>query len=385
MHRDEIRSGNDAKEMKESEVTPQSQHITTRCIHAGTGIDKQTRAIRRPITMDNSYRLYDNMTELPQSFDWNDADHFSYPRSRHPNGRYLEERLAAMEGGEDCVVLSTGVAAITGTFFTFVSAGDHIISSRICYIGVHDFLTDHFAKRYGVELSMVDTTSPAEVRKAIRPNTKMIHIETPANPVTFVSDISAIAEIAKRAGIMMSVDSTWSGLTTQAPLRLGADLVMHSLSKYINGHGDGLGGAVIGRKDLITQIRIAAGVHLGATISPFNAWLLMRSAETLPLRMKRHCENALELAKFLESHPKVQFVRYPGLKSHPQHEIARKQMDGFGGMLNFGLKTEQENYFMLLERLKIITHAVCLGHTESLVQFYPQKGDYPELNVSELS
>jgi len=367
--------------MKQSDPMMRNYHITTRCIHAGAGIDKETRALRRPITLGNSYRLYDTVKELPASFDWNNTHQFNYPRSRHPNGRYLEERLASMEGGEDCVVFATGVAAMTGAFFTFLSAGDHLICSRICYIGVHEFLNNHFSKRYGVELSFVDTTRPDEVRKAVRPNTKMIHIETPGNPTTFVSDIRAIAKVARRAGLLLSVDSTYSGLITQAPLTLGADLVMHSLSKYINGHGDGLGGAVIGRKDLITPIRDAASIHLGATISPFNAWLLMRSMETLPLRMARHCENAMKVARFLESHPKVTFVRYPGLKSHPQHAIARKQMTGFSGMLNFGLNTEKALYFKLLERLTIVTHAVSLGHTESLIMFYPQEGNHPELSV----
>jgi methionine-gamma-lyase len=367
--------------MKKPDEMMRNYHITTRCVHAGSGIDKETRALRRPITLGNSYRLYDSVKELPISFDWNNTHQFNYPRSRHPNGRYLEERLASMEGGEDCVVFATGVAAITGAFFTFLSAGDHLICSRICYIGVHEFLNNHFSKRYGVHLSFVDTTRPEEVRKALRPNTKMIHIETPGNPTTLVSDIGAIARVARRAGVLLSVDSTYSGLITQSPLTLGADLVMHSLSKYANGHGDGLGGAVIGRKDLITRIRDAASIHLGATLSQFNAWLLMRSLETLPLRMARHCENAMKVARFLETHPKVTFVRYPGLKSHPQHAIARKQMTGFGGMLNFALKTGKESYFKLLERLTIITHAVSLGHTESLIMFYPQAGNHPALGV----
>lgn len=367
--------------MKPSDPMMRNYNITTRAIHAGSDIDRETRALRRPITLANSYRLFDSVRELPTSFDWNKTHQFNYPRSRHPNGRYLEERLASMEGGEDCVVFATGVAAITGAFFTFLNAGDHLICSRICYIGVHEFLNSHFSKRLGVELSFVDTTRPEEVRKALRPNTKMIHIETPANPTTLVSDIRAIARVAGRAGILLSVDSTHSGLVTQAPLKMGAELVMHSLSKYINGHGDGLGGAVIGQKDLITRIRDAASIHLGATISPFNAWLLMRSLETLPLRMARHCENGLKVARFLESHPKVTFVRYPGLKSHPQHAIAGKQMAGFGGMLNFGLNAGTASYFKFLERLTIITHAVSLGHTESLIMFYPQEGNHPELGV----
>ena len=353
----------------------------TRAIHCGEGVDSETKAIRRPIVLGNSFELNSNSETLAESFDWNDPDAFNYPRSRHPNARYLEERLAGMEGGEDCVVSASGVAAISGAFFTLLSAGDHMISSRICYIGIHGFLVDHFAKRFGVELTLVDSTNPDAVRAAIRPNTKLIHIETPANPTTLVSDIAAISAIAKSIGAIFTVDSTFSGLVTQKPIALGADLVMHSLTKYVNGHGDSLGGCVTGRKDLISQIRLTASVHLGATISPFTAWLLMRSAATLPLRMKQHCENAMAIARYLESHPKVKLVRYPGLESHPQHAIAKKQMTGFGGMMNVILKCAKPDYFTFLKNLRLITHAVCLGHTESLVQYYPQEGDNPDIGV----
>jgi methionine-gamma-lyase len=353
----------------------------TRAIHCGEGVDAETKALRRPIVLANSFELNDTSETLPESFDWNNPNAFNYPRSRHPNARYLEERLAGMEGGEDCVVSASGVAAISGAFFTLLSSGDHMISSRICYIGIHGFLVEHFAKRFGVELTLVDTTNPAEVQAAVRTNTKLIHVETPSNPTTLVSDIAAIATIAKKAGAIFTVDSTFSGLVMQKPLALGADLVMHSLTKYVNGHGDSLGGAVIGRKDLISQIRLAAGVHLGATISPFTAWLLLRSSATLPLRMKQHCASALALARYLESHPKVKFVRYPGLESHPQHATAKQQMTGYGGMINFALKAGKPCYFPFLGALRIITHAVCLGHTESLVQFYPQEGNHAELGV----
>jgi len=195
-----------------------------------------------------------------------------------------------------------------------------------------------------------------------------------------------VAEIARRAGAhgngaIITVDSTHSGLVLQQPLELGADLVFHSLSKYVNGHGDGLGGAVIGRKDLVRQIRQSAMVHLGPTISPFNAWLLMRSSVTLPMRMERHSANGMKVARFLQSDPRVAFVRYPGLESHPQHETARRQMSGFSGMINFGLAGGPEVYFEFLKRLRVIAHAVCLGHDESLIQYYPQEGNHPELGV----
>ncbi len=354
---------------------------STRSIHCGEGVDAETKAVRRPIVLANSFKLNDDAETLAESFDWENTHKFNYPRSRHPNGRYLEERMAGMEGGEDCVVFATGVAAIAGTFFTLLGAGDHIVSSRVCYIGIHELLVEQLGKRYGVEVSLVNTTNLDEVRAAIRPNTKLIHVETPANPTTHVSDIEAIANVAKKAGAILSVDGTFSGLVTQKPLSLGADLVLHSLTKYVNGHGDAMGGAVIGSKEVLTRIRDAAGIHLGAAISPFNAWLIMRGAETLVLRMKQHCDSAMQIALFLESHPKVKFIRYPGLPSHPQHEIAKKQMNGFGGMINFAIKGKESDYFKFLKALRIITHAVCLGHAESLVQFYPQKGDHPELGV----
>ena len=356
--------------------------LYTRCIHARRDVDPETRAIKRPLVMSNSFKLGDSMDELPEAFD-NDRSHsFNYPRTRHPNGRYLEERLASLEGGEDCLVFATGVAAISGAFFALLNAGDHIVSSRLCYVGIHGFLEEHLGKRFGVSVTLADTTDPDAIRKAVTPETKIIHIETPANPTTHITDIAAIAKIARQAGALLSVDSTFSGLVNQRPLEFGADLVMHSLTKYINGHGDGLGGAVIGRKDLIRQIQDIAGVHLGGTISPFNAWIISRSIETLPLRMQRHGENAMKLARFLESHPKVKFVRYPGLKSHPQHELAKKQMSSFSGMINFAIKMDDHaKYFDFLRSMKIISHAVCLGHAESLIQYYPQLGDSPELGV----
>jgi len=368
--------------MSMSEAEKRKLGFDTRCIHSGMAVDRETNVLKRPIVLGNSFKLADNMAELPDAFDWNISHSFNYPRLRHPSARYLEERLAALEGGEDCQVFATGVAAIAGTFFSLLNAGDHIVSSRLCYIGVHEFLEEHLGKRFGVRLTLVDTTDLDAVRNAVEPDTKIIHIETPANPTTDISDIAGISEIARQGGALLTVDSTFSGMVTQRPLELGADLVIHSLTKYINGHGDGMGGAVIGPKALIRQIQDAATVHLGASISPFNAWLISRSIETLPLRMQKHSDNAMKLARFLESHPKVKFIRYPGLESHRQHEIARKQMSDFSAMINFGIKTDDPmKYFDFLKSMKIISHAVCLGHTESLIQFYPQTGDHPELGA----
>jgi methionine-gamma-lyase len=335
--------------------------LSTRSIHVGWQPDPATGAVKRPLVMANSY-------VLPPDGDW-DAVPFGYARDLNPNARWLEERLQSLEGGEDCVVTASGVSAINGTFMALLSSGDHIICSDISYVSVRTMLLEHFPKRFGIETTLLDTSDVAAVAAAIRPNTKIIHVETPGNPTTRISDIAAIAEIAHAHGALLTVDSTWSGLTTQHPFTLGADIVMHSISKYINGHGDALGGAVFGPKALMDVVRLFVVKDMGACISPFNAWQVMRGVATLELRMARHNENAMRVAEYLESHPKVAFVRYPGLKSHPNHAVAVQQMQGFSSMLNFDL-VDQSKRAEFIAHLKVFVHAVSLGHDESLIFVY---------------
>lgn len=337
----------------------------TRSVHAGNGIDKETGAIRRPITMANSYRLPDDPSEL----NWSSADQLIYTRNTSANQIYLQEKLASLEGGEDCVVLATGVAALAGIFFSFLDQDAHVICSDVSYIAVYRLLNEYYPAKYGIESTLVDTTDLDAVRAAVRPNTRLIHIETPGNPTTRITDIASIAGIAKEAGALLSVDSTFATPFLQRPLELGADLVIHSLTKYINGHGDAMGGAVIGRKELIDRIKRQAMVNLGGAISPFNAWLIMRGAVTLPLRMKQHSETALQVARYLEAHPSVAFIAYPGLESHPQHQIAKKQMSMFSGVLSFGLKTDTEGHNRFVNALKLVISAVSIGHDESLIVY----------------
>lgn len=340
-------------------------NFATKCIHVGNDVDKETGAIRRPITMANSYRLPEDASKL----NWSDADQLIYTRNTSANQIYLQQKLAALEGGEDCVVLATGVAALAGVFFTFLDRDSHVICSNVSYIAVYRLLNEYYPEKYGIEATLVDTADLDEIKKAIRPNTKLIHIETPGNPTTRVSDIEEIAKMAKNVGALLSVDSTFASPYLQKPLSLGADLVIHSLTKYINGHGDAMGGAVIGKKSLIDKIKRQAMVNLGGAISPFNAWLIMRGIVTLPLRMKQHSENAQIIAEFLEAHPKVEFVAYPGLKSHPQHEIAKKQMSMYSGVLSFGLKGDVAVHNNFLNSLRIIIPAVSIGHDESLMVY----------------
>ena len=352
----------------------------TLCVHAGEGIDTDTKAIRRPIHMANSYEYPVDLTELLETLSWEQLDKFQYTREHSPTPRHLEERLAILEGGEDCIVSASGMGAIAATFFTLLNAGDHIVASEVSYTGTQKLLGFHLP-RFGVDVSLVDTTDPQEVSHTIRKDTKVVYVETPGNPVVGISDIEKISEMAHGIGATMIVDSTWSGLLNQQPLSLGADLVVHSATKYINGHGDALGGAVIGRQKVLADIREYGIVHLGACISPFNAWLILRGSVTLPMRMEKHSQNALAVASFLESHPKVKSVTYPGLKSHPGYEIARKQMKAPSGMLNFSLKADMMAHFDFLKELQLITHAVSLGHDQSLMVYIPTEFFFEDMVV----
>jgi len=344
--------------------------IDTQCVHSGEATDTDTRAIRRPIHMANSYELPTDIEELLNTFSWDHLDKFQYTREHSATPRYLEERLTVLEGSEDCVVTASGMGAVSAVLFTLLNAGDHIVASEVCYTGTQKLLSVHLP-RFGVDVSLVDSTDLEAVKAAIRPDTKAVLVETPGNPIVSISDIEQIAKMAHTAGAAMIVDSTWSGLVTQKPLKLGADVVIHSATKYLNGHGDALGGAVMGNKKILADVREYGVVHLGACISPFNAWLIMRGLVTLPLRMKKHCENAMKIARFLESHAKVSAVRYPGLASHPQHEVAAKQMTEFSGMLNFSLNVDLMANFEFIRQLQLITHAVSLGHDQSLIIYIP--------------
>ena len=353
--------------------------FATRAVHVGNDIDQDSGAIKRPITMANSYALpYD-----PTDMNWSSAAGNLYTRNGGTNQKYLQERIASLEGGEDCVVLASGVAALSGLFFALLNKGDHVIFSSVTYIAVYRLLNELLNNKFRVETTLVDTCDPANVEAAIRPNTKLIHIETPGNPTLMISDIAAIAEIAHRHGALLSVDNTFASPFNQRPIELGADFCVESLTKYINGHGDSMGGAIIGKTEYLDQIRAVSQVNLGGTISPFNAWLIMRGSGTLPLRMRQHNENAMKVARWLESQPCVSFVAYPGLESHKGHEVAKKQMSpGYGGVMSFRLKADHDTHNQFVSHLKVITSAVSLGHDESLIVFLGEDDErqylYPE-------
>lgn len=341
--------------------------FATRAIHAGNDVDGETGAIKRPLTMGNAYALPHD----PSALNWSSPDGpLLYTRNGGANQRYLQERLASLEGTEDAIAFASGVGALSGTFLSLLKSGDHAVFPDVTYVAVYRLLNEILPQRFNIETTIVDTRDPHNVEAAIRPNTKLVHIETPGNPTLGISDIAAIAKIAHNAGAVQSVDNTFASPFDQRPTDFGADLVIESLTKYINGHGDALGGSVAGPKELLDPIRELAQVNLGATISPFNAWLIMRGSVTLPLRMRQHNENGLAVAKFLDANDAVSFVAYPGLPGHRNHDVAARQMTGgFGGMLSFGLRADHETCNEFVDQLRVITSAVSLGHDESLIVF----------------
>jgi cystathionine beta-lyase/cystathionine gamma-synthase len=352
----------------------------TLAVHAGEEPDPVTGAMRLPVDMATTFKLPPFGPGLIDAM-LMESPHppHAYTRWSNPTLRALEQRLVALETVSiskakkrrmDAVVTASGMAAISALLLTLLSNGDHVVASEVCYAGSVELFGLHLP-RFGIQVSLVDTSDLEQLRSAIRPNTRLIYAETPANPVLRISDIAGLAGIAHAAGVPLAVDSTWASPALQQPLALGADFVIHSLTKYINGHGDALGGVVIGPQKDIQRIRKEMLVHLGGALSPFNAWLILRGAVTLPLRMERHSQSALQVAQFLESHPKVKRVVYPGLESHPQHVIAQRQMSAFGGMLTFQLKGGLGSAITLSEKIKVFHYATSLGHAHSLLFYYP--------------
>lgn len=342
---------------------PSTLGESTAAIHAGNS-NELGGAIRTPIVMANSYLLPDD----PTTVNWSGTDLALYTRNSGINQIGLQIKLAAMEGAEDAVALASGVAALHAVFFSTLKTGDHAIVSNIGYVALRRLLEELLPQRYGVEATFVDTSDLDAVRAAIRPHTRLIHTEVIANPTTRVADIDALAQIAHDAGALLSVDSTFTPPGLFRPLEHGADYVVHSLTKYINGHGDAMGGAVLGSAKLIAPIRGDVMVDIGGVISPFNAWLITRGAVTLPLRIRAHVANAAAVAEFLAGHPGVARVDYPGLPSHPQYAVASRQLPrGAGAMIAFAVHGGPDDQNAFVSKLKLITSAVSLGHDESLI------------------
>jgi methionine-gamma-lyase len=359
---------------------PASLALLTQAVHAGNAIDGGSGAIRTPLVLANSYALPDD----PSGISWSGTDVALYTRNSGANQLALQQKLAVLEGGEDAVVLASGVAALHAVFFTHLRTGDHVVIADVTYEAVFRLFRDLLPHKYGIEATFVDTADHDAVRAAMRPTTKLVHVEAISNPTTRVTDIAALTAIAHEAGALLSVDSTFTPPPLYRPLADGADLVVHSLTKYINGHGDAMGGVVIGSRQLVQPIKRDAMVDVGGVISPFNAWLINRGSITLPLRLRQHCDTALEVARFLDTDPRVAYVAYPGLASHPQHELAEHQFGGrgFGGMAAFAVDGDADTQNRFVANLRVVTSAVSLGHDESLIVHVgtsgPRVAHYPE-------
>lgn len=297
---------------------------------------------------------------------------FFYSRWDNPTVRMLEQTIAKLEGAESAVCFASGMAAISGLFLSQLEQGDHLIVPTVCYPGVAELARDILPK-FGIEVTSVDMSDIKLVQQAVTPRTKLLHLETPANPIWRLSDIEALTRLAKQHGFKVSADSTVATPLGTNPLSLGVDFVMHSLTKYMNGHGDALGGVVAGPHDDIAALRRDILVHFGAALSAFDAWLILRGIETLSERMEAHQRNAAMVAAFLEVHDNVLNVSYPGLPSHPQHALARRQMRLFSGMMSFVPKDPQKALDRVADRLKTISYAVSLGKAKSLMFYIPSE------------
>jgi cystathionine gamma-synthase len=330
----------------------------TIAVHAGHEPDPATGAVTPPIHLSTTFERAPDGT-FPGGY--------IYSRDANPNRRALERSLAELEGGAAAAAFASGMAA-TAAIFQSLAPGDHVIVPDDSYYITRKLLAEVYS-RWGLEHTPVNMTNPAAVAAVLRPSTRLIWIETPSNPLMRVTDITAIVALARKSGVRVACDNTWASPVLTRPLELGADLVMHSTTKYLGGHSDVLGGALIARSDdeLFQRIRTVQ-IAGGAVASPFDCWLLLRGIRSLPYRMQGHCEHALAVARFLEAHPAVARVHYPGLASHPAHSVAARQMAGFGGMLSLEVRGGRAEAMAMTARLTLITRATSLGGPETLVE-----------------
>jgi len=347
---------------------PKDSRMKTVAVHGGEAPDPVTRASTPNLVMSSTF-----IADPEASFsveNMSEDTPFFYTRWSNPTVDQLERKLALLEGGDACVAFASGMAAISALFLHLLRPGDHLVISDVAYAAASE-LTNEMFPELGVRVTKVNMSDLDAVRAAVTPDTKLVYAETPANPILRLTDIEAVAGIARQAGALLAVDSTFATPVATRPIELGADLVVHSLTKYLGGHGDALGGAVIGHQDLLAGLRQKTVVRTGGIISPFNAWLIMRGLATLPIRMEAHQRSAMAAAGFLEGHSKIKRVIYPGLASHPQHDLARRQMANYAGMIAFQVEDGPATARALAEHLNVIHYAVSLGHHRSLLFYIP--------------
>ncbi len=348
--------------------------LNTDVIHAKQKLDPETGSHVSPLYQTSTYILpnFDEAVRLNQNIDQG----FVYSRFGNPTVDEFEKKVAHLEKAEAALGAGSGLGAISTAVMSLVKAGDHMIFGDVIY-GCSFALFTKILPDFGVDYTIVDTTDADAVRRAIQPNTTVIYVETPANPVLKITDIESIAKIKEdHPKIRLVVDSTFASPYLQNPLTHGADLVVHSATKYLNGHGTVTAGVIAGSKKLIDRCRMPFMQCFGAVLDPFAAWTIMQGMKTLGVRMERHCENAMKVANYLNGHPMVEKVYYPGLKSHPGHEIAKKQMRGFGGMMSFNIKGGMDSARTVLNNVKLFSLATSLGNVDSLAQHSPSMSHF---------
>lgn len=338
--------------------TTKTYRFETLAVHAGHGVDPATGAVTEPIHLSTTFE---------RDADGGYARGYLYARNHNPNRDGLEAALAALEGGAKAAAFGSGLAAVSA-IFQGLQPGDHVVAPQDIYHGTANVLTQLFAK-WQVSASFVDMTDLDGLARAMQPNTRIVWIETPSNPLLRCVDIAAAAAIARRGGARAIADNTFASPVLQRPLALGCEMVMHATTKYLGGRSDVLGGVVVSGADDEAFARLrTAQLYGGGVPSPFDCWLIMRSLPTLPCRMRAHCGNALEVARFLHEHPKVSAVHYPGLESSAFHALAKRQMSGFGGMLSFEVPGGKDAAMRVAAQVEVFTRATSLGGVESLIE-----------------
>lgn len=340
--------------------------FATRAVHVGAE-KNQHGTLASPIYQTSTF-VFENAEQGGRRFALEEGGYI-YTRLGNPTLTTVEEKVASLEGAEACMSASSGMGAITSAVWVCVEQGDHIVAGKTLYGCTYAFF-EHGLKRYGVDVTFVDMRDPENVRKAMRPNTKLVYVETPANPNMYIADIEAIAKIAHaQEGVRVMVDNTFCTPYLCRPLEFGADIIVHSATKFLNGHGDVIAGFICGSQEYINQVRLVGVKDLtGSVLGPFEAFLINRGIKTLHVRMDRHCENAQKVAEFLEKHPNVESIAYPGLASFPQKTLADKYMKQPGSMIAFEVKGGLEAGRKLMNSVHLATLAVSLGDTETLIE-----------------
>lgn len=338
--------------------------FNSKLIHGG-GYKDRFRGVNVPIYQSSTFS-FESAEEGARCFS-GESDGYIYTRLGNPTIGVLEKIIADLEKGYGGIGTSSGMGAVNTVYMGLLEKGDHIVSSDAVY-GPSRVVMEEYYSRFGIESTYVTTSNAENIKKAIKPNTKVLYLETPANPTIEITDLKACSEIAKEHKLTIVVDNTFSSPYLQRPIEFGADVVLHSLTKFINGHADIVGGIIVAKEEKLYKRLRSTMINLGCNMDPHQAYLVIRGLKTLSLRIDRAQENAMKIAEYLEKHPKVEWIKYPGLKSHPQHELAKKQMYGFGSMISFGLKGGFEAGKSLMNNIQLAILAVSLGGVETLIE-----------------